>query len=243
VRFLESKGRLRQAEESVRRFEQASGVAPAVALEQAVVETPLSLPSEQGTESIFSPRLRRRTIALWLVWAGINLSYYGAFTWIPTLLYQRGMPMVRSFGFTLIMTLAQIPGYLAAAWLVERWGRRATLASFLAASAVAAGIYGIQTSPAGIIAAGCTLSFFNLGAWGALYAIGPEIYPTTIRGTGTGAASAIGRLAAIAAPLLVPILVVAGGEPLTFAVFGVAFALAAGAALFLPERRARQMVE
>lgn len=243
VRFLESKGRLRQAEESVRRFERASGVIPAVALEQAVVETPLSLPSEQGTESIFSPRLRGRTIALWLVWVGINLSYYGAFTWIPTLLYQRGMPMVRSFGFTLIMTLAQIPGYLAAAWLVERWGRRATLASFLAASAVAAGIYGIQTSPAGIIAAGCALSFFNLGAWGALYAIGPEIYPTTIRGTGTGAASAIGRLAAIAAPLLVPILVVAGGEPLTFAVFGVAFAMAAAAALFLPERRARQMVE
>ena len=50
---------------------------------------------------------RVRTAALWTVWFCINLSYYGAFIWIPTLLVQRGFPLVRSFEFTLIITLAE----------------------------------------------------------------------------------------------------------------------------------------
>jgi len=85
------------------------------------------------------------------------------------------------------------------------------------------------------------LSFFNLGAWGALYAIGPEIYPTSIRGTGTGAAAAFGRIASIIAPLLVPVLVTRGGNQLAFAVFSAAFALAAAAAFALPEMRRASM--
>ena len=63
-----------------------------------------------------------------------------------------------------------------------------------------------------IIAAGCALSFFNLGAWGALYAVSPEIYPTALRGTGSGGAAAFGRLASIIAPLAVPWLLAAGGS-------------------------------
>ena len=48
--------------------------------------------------------------------------------------FQRGFPLVRSFEFTLIITLAQLPGYAAAAWLIEKWGRRSTLATFLLGS-------------------------------------------------------------------------------------------------------------
>ena len=51
------------------------------------------------------------------------------------------------------------------------------------------------------------LSFFNLGAWGALYAYTPEQYPTTIRGTGAGMAAAFGRIGGILGPLLVGYLV------------------------------------
>ena len=69
-----------------------------------------------------------------------------------------------------------------------------------------------------MIAAGCCLSFFNLGAWGTLYAIGPELYPTSLRGTGTGLAAGVGRIASIAAPLIVPVLFVAGGMPVVFGV-------------------------
>ncbi|HEX7396517.1 MAG TPA: MFS transporter [Propionibacteriaceae bacterium] len=234
VRFLERRGRIDEAEAEVQTYERAAGVEP----------EPSELPAARvgGSESIWSRTLRRRTAALWVVWFGINLSYYGAFTWIPTLLSAGDAGLTKSFAWTLIITLAQIPGYVAAAVLIEVWGRRATLATFLAGSAVAAMLFGWAVSQhplvAGwVIGSGCLLSFFNLGAWGALYAVGPEIYPTTSRGTGTGAAAAFGRIAAIIAPLSVPLLIGVGGRPLVFGTFAVAFAIATVAALFLPERR------
>ena len=230
VRFSESKGRFDEAEASVRRFEDAAGVAPVPSPNVAPVQS-------RGTVSIWSPELRGRTAALWIVWFCINLSYYGAFIWIPSLLVARGFPLVKSFEFTLIITLAQIPGYAVAAWLIEKWGRRPTLATFLAGSALAAVGFGLATTEWSILLTGCLLSFFNLGAWGALYAVGPELYPTTIRGTGAGAAAAFGRIASIIAPLLVPIMLGAGGSVLVFGVFGAAFALAAIAATRLPELR------
>ncbi|MDV2476364.1 MFS transporter [Rhodococcus zopfii] len=231
VRFLERKGRYAEAEAAVRAFERSAGVAVAT----PGPDEPGAEPPPVAPESIWSPRLRSRTAALWIVWFGINLSYYGAFIWLPSLLVNQGFDLVKSFQYTLIITLAQLPGYAVAAWLIEAWGRRATLATFLVGSAVAAALFGLAGSPATIIAAGMMLSFFNLGAWGALYAIGPELYPTSVRGAGTGAAAAFGRIASILAPLLVPWLL-PGGNGLVFGVFAAAFAVAAVAAFTLPER-------
>ncbi|MGP9843882.1 MFS transporter [Brachybacterium sp. 107] len=223
--------------------ELAAGAATTVsaAAPSAVGEVPAA--DAVRTGGIWSSALRARTAGLWAVWFFINLAYYGAFIWIPTLLVERGFSLTQSFTFTLIITLAQIPGYAMAAWLIEVLGRRWTLTVFLAGSAVAATCYGLADSEATIIAAGCALSFFNLGAWGALYAIGPELYPTAVRGTGTGAAAAFGRIASMLAPFLVPVLVVAGGQVLAFVAFAIAFALAAAAAFTLPEQRGRALAE
>ena len=239
VRYLEAKNRHQEAEEIVISFENAalaegknldSDLAPEVALDEAF----------EGS-SIWSSRLRARTAALWIIWFCINLSYYGAFIWIPSLLVADGFTLVRSFSFTLIITLAQLPGYAAAAWLIEVWGRRATLAVFLVGSAVSAGAFGLADSEVSIIIAGCFLSFFNLGAWGALYAIGPELYPTHIRGRGTGAAAGFGRIASIISPLIVPPILAAAGQPWLFVLFASAFAIAAIAAFTLPESKGKAL--
>jgi putative MFS transporter len=58
-----------------------------------------------------------------------------------------------------------------------------------------------------------------LGAWSALYAYTPELYPTRFRGTGSGAAASIGRLAGTIAPTLTPLLYSYGGLTLSFAMF------------------------
>ena len=94
-----------------------------------------------------------------------------------------------------------------------------------------------------IIAAGMALSACNLGAWGALYAVSPEIYPTALRGTGSGSAAAFGRLASIIAPLAVPFFMTAGGSSLAFVAFGIAFVVAMVGALFLPEYRGAALEE
>ena len=243
VRFLERRGRTVEAESAVRRFEESAGVAAdadaptaAAALSAADVRAP-------SWTRLWAAEHRRRTLALWLTWFGVNFSYYGAFIWLPTLLVADGFSLVKSFQYTLVITLAQLPGYAVSAVLVERWGRRPTLATFLVGSAVSAAAFGFADSVPLVLATGMALSFFNLGAWGALYAVTPEIYPTDLRATGAGSAAAFGRLASIAAPLLVPVLRESGGTTGLFAVFALAFAVAAGAALRLPEWRGRALAD
>lgn len=241
VRYLESRGEHEKALKIFRSFEQSPAMfAPAKPRENRVVLEPAQHDIKDAS-SLWSAALRRRTFALWTMWFCINLSYYGAFIWIPSLLHAQGFTLVKSFTFTLIMTLAQLPGYAMSAYLIEKWGRRSTLATFLVGSALSAGLYGFASSETQLIVAGCLLSFFNLGAWGALYAMGPELYPTHLRGRGTGAAAGFGRIASIIAPLIVPPVLASWGASALFVVFATAFMIAAVAAFTLPEYRGRAL--
>ena len=179
VRFLELRGRVDEAEAAVRRFEDAAGVAP--------VESPSPRPTTAPPWSaLWAAGTRVRTAALWAVWFCINFSYYGAFIWLPSLLFSSGFTLVKSFGFTLVITLAQLPGYAVSAFLIEKWGRRPTLAVFLLGSAAGAGMFAVADGDTAVLITGMVLSFFNLGAWGALYAVTPETYPTALRARGAG---------------------------------------------------------
>ena len=237
-RWLERQGRTAEADAIVRAIERSASVS---ATEAPVAAPPAAPPAATSTgerlAALWAPEFRVRTACLWLVWFCVNFSYYGAFIWIPTILFAQGYDLVKSFGFTLIITLAQVPGYAVAAWLIEVWGGRLTLSVFLAGSTVAAILFGTATGEGAIIAAGMALSFFNLGAWGALYAVTPEMYPTSLRATGSGWAAGVGRIASIVAPLTVPPLLALGGAPLLFVVFAVFFAGAAASAWGLVDRR------
>lgn len=247
VRFLERQGRHAEAEAAVRRFEESAGVAAPAGTEAAahdVAPAPAAAPARRvPVRELFAAGLRRRTVALWLTWFGVNFAYYGAFTWMPTLLVADGFGLVRSFTFTLVFTLAQLPGYAVAAWLIEAWGRRAVLVTFLAGSAVSAIGFGLAGSVPAILVAGIALSFFNLGAWGALYAVTPESYPTALRATGSGSATAFGRTASILAPLVVLPLHDRIGTVGVFVVFAAAFVLAMAGSSMLAELRGRRLEE
>ncbi len=242
ARWLARRGRLAEADAVVRSFEDAAAVTVPAALETRPDEAPpVAVSARQRLASLWSAEFRVRTACLWLVWFCVNFSYYGAFIWIPSILVSQGYDLVRSFGFTLIITLAQLPGYAVAAWLIEVWGRRLTLSVFLTGSAISAVLFGTASAESVVIATGMALSFFNLGAWGALYAVTPEMYPTSLRATGSGWAAGVGRIASIVAPLLVPVLLAAGGAPLLFVVFAAFFAVAAAAAWGLLDRRGRAL--
>jgi MFS transporter, putative metabolite:H+ symporter len=112
---------------------------------------------------------------------------------------------------------------------------------FLLGSAAGAAMFAAADGETAVLITGMVLSFFNLGAWGALYAVTPEVYPTVLRATGAGAAAGFGRLASIAAPLCVPPLLAAGGTGLVFGTFAAFFVLGALATWGLPERRGRAL--
>ncbi|MFC4807811.1 MFS transporter [Paenibacillus sp. GCM10023250] len=159
-----------------------------------------------GIRELFTS-YKRETIALWAVWFAIAFSYYGMFLWLPSVLVDKGFTMIQSFRYVLLMTLAQLPGYFAASYLVERWGRKATLAVFLVASGAMALGFGFSQSTGMLLLTGALLSFSNLGAWGALYAYTPENYPAPIRAGGAGFAAGFGRIGSVVAPYLVGALV------------------------------------
>ena len=230
ARWLASRGRIAEAERVVAKFEADADVVRRSADTTLPRSHAIAATTGARLSTLWFPEFRLRTISIWLVWFCVNFAYYGAFIWIPSILVDAGYDLVRSFGFTLLITLAQLPGYAAAAWLIEVWGRRSTLSVFLVGSAVSAVFFGSASGEAAIIGSGMALSFFNLGAWGALYAVTPEIYPTSMRGTGAGWAAAVGRIASIIAPLLVPVLLAAGKVPLLFIVFAGFFIVAAIAA-------------
>ncbi len=208
IPYLVEKGRLPEATAIVARITAAMPESPAwhsvpLSAPEPVASQELNQQDAISLRSLWRAGFARRTLMLWLIWFGIVFSYYGIFTWLPSLLMEQGFPIVKSFEFTLILILAQLPGYMAAAWLIERWGRKQTLAGFIALCAVCAHFFGAAASDGAIIFWGCLLSFFNLGAWGVLYTYTPEQYPTAMRAYGSGWASAVGRLGGIVAPLVV----------------------------------------
>ncbi|MGN7386416.1 MFS transporter [Sporosarcina sp. SAFN-015] len=169
---------------------------------------------------IWSKEYSRRTTMLWIVWFTVVFSYYGMFLWLPSVMVMKGFDMIHSFKYVFIMTLAQLPGYFTAAWLIERAGRKFVLATYLIGTAVSALLFGNAESLTMLLISGAFLSFFNLGAWGALYAYSPEQYPTAVRATGSGMAAAVGRIGGIFGPLLVGSMLTAGyGFGFIFTIF------------------------
>lgn len=221
-RYLEQKGRFKEADEIVSKMEQQAGISN-VAGDRAknVQETTAapSINSKTGNitiSSLWSPAYRRRTFMLWILWLGINFGYYGFVLWTPTLLVGKGFSLVKGFEFTLIMSLAQLPGYYSAAWLIEKLGRKYVLVLYLAGTALSAYLYGQAATVTAVLIFGCLLYFFSLGAWGVVYAYTPEVYPTGARGSGAGWAAAVGRIGAIAAPYIVGLVYESKGKEAGF---------------------------
>ena len=208
IPYLINRGRIEEAHKIVCRLEKEAGIPVVEKIEVA----PVAEKHNVSFTQLWSRGLAKRTIMLWLIWFGIVYSYYGIFTWLPSLLEQHGFSIVKSSQYTLILILAQLPGYMAAAWLIEKLGRKATLSGFIAACAICAYFFGQASSDGLIILWGCLLSFFNLGAWGVLYSYTPEQYPANIRAFGSGWASAIGRIGGIVAPMVVTQMMTAGAN-------------------------------
>ena len=199
-------------------------------------------PQELGSESqakpafssLWSTQYRMRTIMLWLAWFGIVFSYYGIFMWLPSIVYLQGFEIVKTFEYVLAMTLAQMPGYFAAARLVDRIGRKYTLSLFLLMSGVFIYFFGNAATSTTLLLFGAAMSFFNLGAWGVIYTYTPEQYPTTIRALGSGWAAGFGRIGGMIAPMLVGVMLVQGiGMGMIFAMFASVFVLISAVIMLL----------
>ncbi|MGG4220931.1 MFS transporter [Paenibacillus jamilae] len=222
----------------------------ALYLRRAIEDSPrykqqsVKLPLRARLAAIWSEPHRKSTLMLWILWFTVVFSYYGMFLWLPSMMFMKGFELVKSFEYVLIMTLAQLPGYFTAAYLIEKLGRKFVLIIYLLLTAISAIWFGTSETAGMLLAAGICLSFFNLGAWGAMYAYTPELYPTATRSTGVGMAAAFGRIGGVIGPFVVGILVGQGITlPSIFAIFFVAILIGAAAVWLLGTETKNQEID
>ncbi len=228
IRYLEDKGRRRDAVEILRKRGLASikiSDKQPRARVQEVYEGASSVKS--ALRELWSSSYWQRTAVLWILWGVLVYTYHGIFIWLPSIYVQLGFLEEIAIWFTLAVTLFQIPGYYSATFLLDRLGRKPVLVGYLALAGLGSCLLGFATNMTSILVWSCVISFFNLGAWAGLYTYTPELYPTRIRGSGSGTAASLGRFAGIFAPTVTPLLWVSAGRWLPFVVFALAHGLAA----------------
>ena len=235
-RWLESRGRHAEADVIVTNIEQAferRGIKlpPAPAAIPAPMQSGASF--LETFKVLWSPGLRRVTVMTWLLWLSVTFCSYLFFTWIPGLLVERGMTITKSFSFSILIYLAQIPGYFSAAWVCERIGRQYTIVLYMAGAAVSAIALSMVQTDQQVLIMSILISFFINGVNAGEYAYTPEVFPTRVRATGVGTASAIGRIGAISSPILVGYIYPIAGFPGVFGMMTAVLLVGGLAVIFL----------
>ena len=246
IRYLLTKNRIDEAQQVILNLEAKLGVKS----QPFDTETDLSVLTSQEAEkkphftTLWGKAFRTRTAMLWLAWFGIVFSYYGIFMWLPSIVYAQGFAVVKTFEYVLIMTLAQLPGYYAAAWLVDVIGRKYTLSLFLLMSGICSFFFGNAATAETLLAWGAAMSFFNLGAWGVIYTYTPEQYPTHIRALGSGWAAGFGRIGGMLAPMLVGVMLGSSfGMNTIFLMFASVFVIISAVVILLGKESKQKTLE
>ena len=233
-RWLESRGRHIDADLVMGRIEEkvrkASGGRPLPEIEPTALSFALER-GKTGFKALWAPGYARRTVMVWSLWFFALLGYYGLTTWLGALLQQAGYPVTKSVFYTLLISLAGVPGFLTSAWLVESWGRKPTCILMLLGSACMAYLYGSTAANAGdqtqLVAFGLGMQFFMFGMWSVIYAYTPELYPTRCRATGGGFASSVGRIGSLIGPYVVGVILPVAGQLGVFTLGAGCFVIAA----------------
>lgn len=186
----------------------------------------------------------RITTVAWALFFTIMLVYYIALQWLPTFLIDAGYEQSRAFIMTGAMAAVGLLGVVVAAWLVEKTGRKWLLAiTAVVASFLLTALAALLDVPAAVLPLVLAFGLVVQIAIPVLYAYVSELYPTELRGSGFGWASAVSRIAAGVGPLVfVAYLVPALGLAWSFLVTGALVVVAVVVMMRLaPETRGRDL--
>ncbi|HEY1920985.1 MAG TPA: MFS transporter [Streptosporangiaceae bacterium] len=230
-RFLLSRGRTAEASEIMDRFG-----ARLVTVEESAAD-------EAGPgrfRQLFYGRLLGQSAAIVAFGIGIGLVTYGFQLWIPTNLEKLGFTQITSSQVLEYSALIGFPLALLVAWLYGAWSSKKTIVLVVGlTTASLAAFVGLGNSVTSNHAVLYLLLAVPICASGSIVALlgaySSEIYPTAVRGRGSGLAAGASKfggvliLALVAAALAAPSIATTaliGAVPLllavlAFAVFGI----------------------
>ncbi|WP_406853759.1 MFS transporter [Alsobacter sp. KACC 23698] len=197
-RWLESKGRVEEAEELVSSIERESGVA-----ERPILPAPA--PARQAAAGdLFGAKLFPRMVVGSVVLIVINTLIFGFVTWLPTFFVQQGLTLVRSFNYTVAISLAAPIGCAMGAFLADRLGRKPTIIGASVAAILFGALYPYALDPVFLIPTGFVLLLAIYVLVALLYGVyTPELFPTEVRLRANGICNMLGRGATIVSPFIV----------------------------------------
>lgn len=160
--------------------------------------------------ALFRNGLGPSTVLLWAINLLNLLSLYFVLLWMPAILHSGGVSPSQAILGTTMYALGSILGPLLTAPFVGRFGMEPVLTCGLALAAVCVLALGIFDPPFWVLAT----VMCGAGAGGSCQAginsLSGLVYPPTIRSTGAGWASAVGRIGTIVGPLVGGILLALG---------------------------------
>ncbi|CAM2159781.1 MFS transporter [Paraburkholderia tropica] len=206
-RWLAINGRADAARRIVDEMERT---APAVRLADASTPEVVAHGTQEQKESfraLFARGFARRTLVVWLMAGCGSLTTYGILVWLPSLyrtVYH--LPLEVALRYGMVSMIATLLGTFMGTFAIDWLGRRKTFAiAFLGAALPMCWLALSGTRvPAGqvLVLASMSVAMIAIVQCG-IYVYAPEVYPTRIRATGAGAASAITRIASVIGPLVI----------------------------------------
>ena len=179
---------------------------------------------------------------LWCAWFAQYGVLYTFLTVLPTVLALEGYPIVKSFQFTLVIFFAFVPAYIFGGYLVEWIDRKYAALLAYACVALFGTLFGFASEPTTLMIFGA-LTAFSLGIGATfIYTYTPELYPTEIRASGMGIASAWGRVGGILLLLSFGLFAIVQGKLALFLISDAMLAVAFVAVLlFGPSTRGKTL--
>jgi MFS transporter, putative metabolite:H+ symporter len=238
-RYLLAHGRRREADALARALAERYGIAP----ELPEQEHAARISFLAHLSELWNPRFRRRSLVLWTVWFVMISAYNGPVIWLPTLLAAAGYE--RPAQVSLLVSIAMGVPVLAATLLIDRIGRKPVIICGLVLGALGAVGVALTRSEAGLVIAAIAMAGGVLASWPVILSYAAEMYPTRIRATAAGWASAAARTGAILAPFLLAALMRTwtSDRAVALSIFAASLVVAALIVVFFGEETAHLSLE
>ena len=160
-------------------------------------------PAPAGYGGLLQERYFFRTVLLSVVSIVGTVGFYGFMSWVPTLLYQHGVTVVRSLTYTSVMALCNPIGALLAADFVERFERKWFNVGMSVYNCVVGILFGLSNDPVMIMVLGSMMVIGLQAGTVSSYTYASELYPTELRSRGNGFTYGIGRVSNVAGPFII----------------------------------------
>ena len=240
-RWLESVGRVAEADAIVTQIEKEAAIDP---LPSASSEQAANVSSRSGLSVLFSGEYRSRVIMLGVFHIFQTIGYYGFGTLVPLVLASKGYSIVTSLTFTTLTFVGYPVGSALSLPIIERLDRKwLIVGSAFFMSVLGIGM-GYSTSPVAIVVLGFLYTTVSNVFSNGLHIFQVEIFPTSIRATAAGLCYGLSRLSSAAMPfVLLPVLERWGAGPMFVVVATALWIVMFDVALFAPRTTGRSLEE